>query len=190
MSNKIKGFTLIELLVVVAIIGILAAVGVVAYSGYVEGTKMTKCKDQHKIFKKEILRKWRNVDLKTTCDVVEHSGFCWLHWLPSNTQHNAHGTDICAAIAANNTSHPSCYDYYQGSEAVVYDHFYGLGYRNPFTGDPYPAVISPSRNNNQVVGTTRFACGANASLSDPFECKLTTMCELGKYTEAKISSKN
>jgi prepilin-type N-terminal cleavage/methylation domain-containing protein len=189
MLIKNKGFTLIELLVVVAIIGILAAVGTVAYTGYTKSAKKTKCKEQHNFVKKEILRKWMNVELKSTCDVVVKGSFCWLHWLPSNAQFFPFKTNICEAINANNTNHPSCYQYYQGSEGVIYDHFYALGLRNHFDKNE-PAVITPSRNNTQNIGTTRFVCGSNAGLSDPHQCILVTMCELNEFIEDKISNKN
>ena len=75
---KQKGFTLIELLVVVAIIGTLAAIGFIAYDGYVKNTKETKCKENHNFFKKEILKKWMNTQLKTTPDIeIQSNGLCF-----------------------------------------------------------------------------------------------------------------
>ena len=186
---KQKGFTLIELLVVVAIIGTLAAIGFIAYDGYVKNTKETKCKENHNFFKKEILKKWMNTQLKTTPDIeIQSNGLCFLHWLPSNAQLMDTWTDIAANMKANRSLPSLCNQYYQGSEQLIHDHFYGLGFRNPILGkhgvwnDP-PAIDTPARGNQLRKGGSVFRCGANAGLSDEYQCKLTSLCELNDKIE-------
>ena len=49
-----KGFTLIELLVVIAILGILSSVSLVAYRGFIDSAKDTKCLNQHKIVSEHV----------------------------------------------------------------------------------------------------------------------------------------
>ena len=192
MTNS-KGFTLIELLVVVAIIGILAAVGVVAYNGYTASAKKTKCYENANFFKKEILRKWMNAQLQNTPDIeIQPNGLCFLHWLPSNAQLNSTGTDIVANMKANRSLPSRCNAYYQGSESLIHDHFYGLGYRNPLLGNhgvwgDKPAIDTPARGNILREGGSVFRCGANAGLSNTYSCKLITLCEIGKQLETTLT---
>ena len=180
-----KGFTLIELLVVVSIIGILAAVGVTAYSGYVTGAKKTLCNENANFFKKEIMRKWKHAEFRMdTPDIDYQGGICRLHWLPSNASLNSDpGTDIVGNMKKNRTIHIQCDANYQGKEAFVSDHFYGLGYRNTIIGDPITALDAPNRGNLLREGGSHFACGVNAGFTDPKLCKLRTMCELNEIEE-------
>ena len=186
--NK-KGFTLIELLVVVAIIGILAAVGVDAYNGYVAGAKKTLCQKNAKFFEKEILRKWANAQFQNTPDIRFSGGYCFLYWLPSNAYLN-HGSNIVPHMPNNRNSAVAslCDHEPQGSESVVHDHFYGMGYRNPLLAshgslNTIPAIDTPNRGNLLREGGSHFACGANAGFTDPRTCKLRSMCELNQTVE-------
>jgi len=187
-----KGFTLIELLVVVAIIGIISAIGVLAFNGYIERTNLTKCREHHNFFKKEILRKWMNAELKNSNDIeIQPNGLCFLHWLPSNAELMDTGTDIIANMKANRSLPSLCNQYYQGSESLIFDHFYGLGYRNPLLGKhgvwgDKPAIDTPGRGNILREGGSVFRCGANAGLSDEYSCKLITMCELNNQIETML----
>ena len=185
---KKNGFTLIELLVVVAIIGILAAVGVVAYNGYTKSAKKTKCLEQSKFFEKELLRKWTNGQLQNTPDIQFSGGYCFLHWIPSNAYLEKEGTNIELLMKANKSINQFCVKEYEGSEHFLADHFYGMGYRNPFLGshgsfNTKAALGSPGRDNTLREGGSVLRCGANAGLSDKYQCKLITMCEIGKTTE-------
>lgn len=186
-----KGFTLIELLVVVAIIGIISAIGVLAFNGYIERTNLTKCREHHNFFKKEILRKWMNAELKNSNDIeIQPNGLCFLHWLPSNAYLNG-DTDIVSNMNKNNSIPTRCNSNYQGQESVVHDHFYGMGYRNPLLGsfgqrNAKAALDTPNRGGILREGGSYFACGANAGLSDEYSCKLTTMCELNNQIETML----
>ena len=185
--NK-KGFTLIELLVVVAIIGILAAVGVVAYNGYTKSAKKSKCLDQSKFFQKEILLKWNNAAVQSGPDIVINGGFCFLHWLPSNANLGNKGFDIKTHIDANTSVPTLCNAEPQGTESQLHDHFYGMGYRNPLLSthgkmNGRTALDTPNRGGQLSEGGSYFACGANAGFSDPYKCKLSTMCLLNETTE-------
>ena len=187
MMNR-KGFTLIELLVVVAIIGILAAVGVVAYNGYTKSAKKSKCLDQSKFFQKEILLKWNNAAVQSGPDIVINGGFCFLHWLPSNANFGNKGFDIKTHIDANTSVPTLCNAEPQGTESQLHDHFYGMGYRNPLLSthgkmNGRTALDTPGRGGQLSEGGSYFACGANAGFSDPYKCKLSTMCLLNETTE-------
>ena len=190
---KRKGFTLIELLVVVAIIGILAAVGVVAYNGYTKNAKKSVCLENSKFFKNELLRKWMNGQMQNTPDITFTGGNCYLHWLPSNAYTTPQGSNIVAQMKANNTVHPFCLQEYEGAEHFLADHFYGMGYRNPFHGNhgsfnTKAALGSPARDNTLLEGGSVLRCGANAGLTDKYKCKIITMCELGQTTEITIEA--
>ena len=189
---KQKGFTLIELLIVVAIIGILAAVGVVAYNGYTKSAKKSKCMSQSKYFQKEILLKWNNALMQSGPDVRIKGGFCFLYWLPNNANLGNKGFNIETHINANTAVPTLCKAEPQGTESQLHDHFYGMGYRNPLLsshGQPNgrTALDTPGRGNMLREGGSHFACGANAGLSDPYKCKLRTMCELNETIEVILT---
>ena len=192
-SNKQKAFTLIELLVVVAIIGILAAVGVVAYSGYTKNAKKVVCLENSKFFKNELLRKWMHGQMQNTPDITFTGGYCFLHWLPSYAYLTPQGSNIVAQMKANNTINSFCLQEYAGAEHFLADHFYGMGYRNPFYGNhgsfnTKAALGSPARDNTLYEGGSVLRCGANAGLTDKYKCKIITMCELGQTTEITIEA--
>ena len=185
---KNKAFTLIELLVVVAIIGILAAVGVVAYNGYTASAKKTKCLEQSRFFEKELIRKWTNGQLQNTPDVGFSGNYCFLYWIPSNAYLEKEGSNIIALRNSNKARSTFCVQNYQGVEHTLHDHFYGMGYRNPFHGshgsfNTLPGLDTPARGNTLREGGSVLRCGANAGLSDPYKCKLITMCEKGTTSE-------
>ena len=188
-----KAFTLIELLVVVAIIGILAAVGVVAYNGYTQSAKKTKCLEQSKFFEKELLRKWTHGELQNTRDIQFVGNYCFLHWLPSSAYAEKEGTNIELLMKANKSINQFCIKHYQGSESFLADHLYGMGYRNPFYGshgsfNTKGAVGAPGRDNTLREGGSVLRCGANAGLSDKYQCKLITMCKIGETTETILEA--
>ena len=125
-------------------------------------------------------------------DIEFSSGYCFLHWLPSNAYSGNKGSNIKLHISSNSSIPSLCDHAPQGSESLVHDHFYGMGYRNPLLGNhgqlnAKPALDTPARGNVFREGGSHFACGANAGLSDPYSCKLRTMCELNEITEVILT---
>ena len=115
------------------------------------------------------------------------------HSPPSNAYLTPQGSDIVAHMNANSSIHPFCLQAYTGAEQFLADHFYGLGYRNPFYGrhgsfNTKAALGSPARDNTLYEGGSVLRCGANAGLTDKYQCKIITMCELGKITETIIEA--
>jgi len=168
---------------------------VVAYNGYTASAKKTKCLEHHNIFKKEIIRKWANAQLQMTPDIQFSSGYCFLYWLPSNAYLSKHGSSITAHLNANSAISSLCDHYPQGSESLIFDHFYGMGYRNPLHGshgslNTFGAIETPGRGNILREGGSLFVCGANAGFADKYKCKLTTMCEAGETTEDILIKSN
>ena len=128
--------------------------------------------------------KWINAEIQSGPDVRHlYGGTCYLFWLNTNC-----GTDITTAINKNCAVPNDCDAYYQGREGQAYNHFWALGFRNPYDKNK-PGLVAPSKNNDLIVGSTAFRCGANAGLTDKYQCKLITLCEIGNQTETIISNK-
>ena len=188
--KKDKGFTLIELLVVVAIIGILAAVGVVAYNGYTSSAKKAFIKNQHSQVKKMIVDKWTHINLDSMPDIRILGNNCFLYFVPSNAKiGTAKSTNITDLLKSNEAIPTLCNHYPQGSEHTYYDWFWGIGFRN-IHDQNMPAVVSPGRNNNLIIGVTQFACGANAGLSDRYSCLIKSRLDDSTYLTDQITKKN
>ena len=184
-----KAFTLIELLAVMCIIGIISVIGLFAFDGYMDNAKRAVCTQNADFFEKEIMRKWINAKLKSTADVeLTSSGHCYVHWLPGNAHMGSKGFDITVHMKSNSSSPTHCGSDFEGQESTVHDHFYGMGYRNPLLGshgqlNAKAALDSPNRGGVLREGGSYFACGSNGGLSNPYHCKLTTMCELNNKVE-------
>jgi prepilin-type N-terminal cleavage/methylation domain-containing protein len=186
MKNK-SAFTFIELLVVVAIVGILVAFGVIYYGDFTTSSKKNMCLQNAKFFHKEITLKWSNAENRSGPDIeIQSSGFCFLHWLPNNSRLNNTGIDILANIKANRSIPQICNSNNQGNEHIIMDHFYGMGYRNTFDNSK-PAIDSPGRGDTLREGGSVIRCGTNAGLSDPYQCKIISLCKLGEQTEILLT---
>ena len=192
MTQDKRGFTLIELLVVVAIIGILAAVGVVAYNEYTASAKKNTCLQNTKFFQKEITLKWQNAENQNGPDIkIQSNGFCFLHWLPGNAYADKYGLDIATRIKLNKalTIPQLCKGHQQGNEHIIANHFVGMKYRNTLDNSKM-ALGSPSTDNTLREGGSVFRCGVNAGLSDPYQCKIISLCKSGLQTEISLTKPN
>ena len=192
MIKNLRGFTIIELLVVVAIIGILAAFGIVYYNDFTASTKKNICLQNAKFFQKEITLKWQNAENRSGPDIeIQSNGFCFLHWLPSNAHLDNYGLDVATRKKLNRalTIPQLCGGNQQGNEGIIADHFTGMKYRNTFDNSKV-ALGSPNTDNTLREGGSVFRCGANEGLSDPYQCKIISICKLGEQTEISLRKPN
>ena len=119
---KRNGFTLIELLVVVAIIGILAAVGVVAYNGYTDAAKRAKSIQQHKDVLKVMSAKWG------LCEIQGGD----IYWCDGSARWGTSCDETKPESNNNQVKRESCSTSPGGVSQTDANHFWHLGYENPY----------------------------------------------------------
>ena len=137
---KNKGFTLIELLVVVAIIGILAAVGTVAYNGYTNSAREAAMKQRHALIVKFINAELGKVAYGLS-EIIAGD--------PYHTYTKRDGTKYKTPVGVSSKD-PGTFGY------VFMNHFWGLGYKNPFDASQ-PGVYSVSSASKGQTGIGGFS---------------------------------
>ena len=134
--------------------------------------------------------KWLNAENGIGPDIeIQSNGFCFLYWLPSNAYAQSTGLDIVANIKASRAIPQKCSGDQQGNEKIVSDHFIGMKYRNPFDNSKI-ALGAPGGDDTLREGGSVFRCGVNAGISDPYQCKIISLCKSGEQTEISLTKPN